>query len=111
MNKISTTVAFAALALGALAGPAIAQRNVDGGPPQQGVAGPVNPQVTPQVNYQADYHADYRVKTPGEPKDDAQGQEQGQGQGPANQRDSSRNRPSPPVLDRMLGRTPGAWGR
>ena len=109
MNKISTTVAFAALALGAIAGPAMAQqRNVDGGPPQQGMPGPVNPQPTPQANYQADYHADYRLKTPGEPKDDAQGQ--GQGQGAGNQRDTSRNRPSP-VLERMLGRTPGAWGR
>ena len=109
MKRNSTTVVFAALlAFGAVAAPAMAQqRNVDGGPPQQGMPGPVNPQAAPQVNYQADYHADYRVKNPGEPKDEAQGQGQGASNG---QRDSSRNRPSP-VLERMLGRTPGAWGR
>jgi len=103
-------VAFAALlALGAVTAPAMAQqRNVDGGPPQQGMPGTINPQAAPQANYMADYHADYRVKIQGEPKEDAQGQ--GQGQGATTQRDPNRNRPTP-VLDRTLGRTPGAWGR
>jgi hypothetical protein len=98
-------VAFAALlAASALAAPALAQqRNVDGGPPQQGVPGTTTQQAAPQANYMADYHADYRVKTPGEPKDD-------NAQPAPAQRESSRNRPSP-VLERMLGRTPGAWGR
>jgi hypothetical protein len=69
VKRNSTTVAFAALlALGALAGPAAAagDRNIDSGPPQQGMQGTAanaNVQANPQANYQADYHADYSVKT------------------------------------------------
>ena len=82
MKKISTFVAFAAL-LTLAAAPALAQgqRNVDGGPPQQGMQGTAsNAQMAPQANYQADYHADYRVKTsadgPKTPGEDPKAQEE-----------------------------------
>jgi hypothetical protein len=83
VKKISTIVAFAAVL--AAAGPALAQsqRNVDGGPPQQGAQGTetsANAQVNQQANYQADYHADYRLKTsadgPKTPGDDPKAQQE-----------------------------------
>jgi len=67
VKKNSTIMAFAAV-LALAAAPALAQgqRNVDSGPPQQGMPGTAssaNAQMAPQANYQADYHADYRIKT------------------------------------------------
>ena len=84
MKKNSTIVAFAAL-LALTAAPALAQtqRNVDSGPPQQGMQGTAssaNAQVNPQADYQADYHADYRLKTsadgPKTPGDDPRAQQE-----------------------------------
>ena len=114
MNRKSRIVAFAAvLTLAGLALPAAplaADRRGGGGAPQQGMsdahqAGPVDA----QAKTQADYHADYRAKgTQDEP--DAKAVEDARVE---SQRDRDRERAGrgSPVMDRTLGRTPGAWGR
>jgi hypothetical protein len=116
MNRKSRIVAFTAVfALAGLALPAdptaaADRRSESGGTPQQGMsnshqAGPTDG----QAKYQADYHADYRAKGT---QNDAASKEADSRDG---QRDAQRERDrrSSPVLDRMLGRTPGsgAWGR
>lgn len=109
MNRNSRIVAFAAVfALAGVALPAAAaDRRGDNGPPQQGMSsvhqsGPVES----QAKYQADYHADYRAKGTQEEPESKNGDDTRVDA----QRDKDRKRPSE-VHDRMLGRTPGAWGR
>ena len=113
MNRNSRIVAFAALfALAGLASPAdraaAADRRGDGGTPQQGVSSSHQPgPVEGQAKYQVDYHADYRAKgTQDEP--DAKAIEDARVEA---QRERDRERRTSPLMDRMLGRTPGAWGR
>ena len=115
MNRNSRIVAFAAvLTLAGLllaADPlAAADRRGDRGTPQQGASssyqsGPVDA----QSKNQADYHADYRVKgTQDEPEAKTIDESRADSQ---RDRDRERDPRRSPFMDRVQGRTPGAWGR